>query len=80
MTPEERIEAVARALCRADSPRTDVDEHWDAYVDDARAAILTTLQSLLDPSDDIVSVGILQPGDARALFERMIRAAIKAHS
>jgi hypothetical protein len=100
MTPEERIEAVAQTFIDYIKQDDWIGAHFyfqpdgKVYVDGdldprviAKAAILATLQSLLEPPKAIVDAGMNQDGpqmdDDEKLtlqFTAMIQAAIKEHS
>jgi hypothetical protein len=96
MTPEERIEAVAQAIYaeaqngeyvgwRRDWPDVTLDGQFDLKAF-AKAAILATLQSLLEPSEAMAEEGRLSVETwvdpktaAEDAWQCMIRQAIKEH-
>ena len=81
MTPEQRIEAVARKLARLQDFFGD-DVYWQGSTEDAKDIIHLVLQSLREPSEGMIDVGYdLPPGKGNPppdeAWRAMIDAAIK---
>ncbi len=85
MSPEERIEAVARKLAMLDAG---AEENWEAYSADAKEVVSATLQSLLEPSEAMRDAAYDQMGaeagadypSPEASWQAMIDTAIKEMS